>query len=141
MWETEETSVLLDLGTNGEIVLSHNGVQYVTSTAAGPAFEGGNLSCGCASVSGAISQVVLRRLHPKLTTIDNKLPIGLCGSGAISVCAELLRKGFVTKDGVFTEQFPAEGLLLSLSATGTKIVFTKDDFGIFSLPLLQLPPA
>ena len=128
MWETEATAILLDLGTNGEIVLSHNGVQYVPSTAAGPAFEGGNLHCGCASVAGAISQVVLRRLQPKLTTIDNKLPIGLCGSGAISVCAELLRKGFVTKDGVFTEQFPAEGLLLSLSAAGAKIVFTKDDF-------------
>lgn len=128
MWETEETSILLDLGTNGEIVLSHNRIQYVTSTAAGPAFEGGNLHCGCASISGAISQVALRRLQPKLTTIDNKLPIGLCGSGAISVCSELLRKGFVTKDGIFTEQFPTDGLLLSLSATGTKIVFTKEDF-------------
>lgn len=128
MWEAEETCILLDLGTNGEIVLSHNGVQYVTSTAAGPAFEGGNLHCGCPAVSGAISQVVIRRLHPKLTTIDNKLPIGLCGSGAISVCAELLHKEFVTKEGVFTEQFPTDGLLLSLSATGTKIIFTKDDF-------------
>lgn len=128
MWETKKTCLLLDLGTNGEIVLSHNGVQYATSTAAGPAFEGGNLSCGCASVPGAISQVILRRLQPRLTTIGNKLPIGICGSGAISLCAELLRKGYVTDEGIFTEQFPSQGLLLSTTPNGSKILFTKDDF-------------
>lgn len=128
MWQTKDTCLLLDLGTNGEIALSHHGKQYVTSTAAGPAFEGGNLSCGCASVPGAISQVVLRRIQPQLKTIDNKLPIGLCGSGAISLCAELLRKKYVTKEGIITKQFPSEGLLLGLTANGSKLLFTADDF-------------
>lgn len=127
IWETKETCLFLDLGTNGEIVLSHNGMHYATSTAAGPAFEGGNLSCGCASILGAISQVVLRRIKPQLKTIGNKLPIGLCGSGAISLIAELLRNGYVTKDGILAEKFPPQGIHLATTVSGTKLLFTADD--------------
>lgn len=127
LWKTKETCLFLDLGTNGEIVLSHSGTHYATSTAAGPAFEGGNLSCGCASVPGAVSQVVLRRMNPQLKTIGNKLPIGLCGSGAISLVAELLRKGYVTNEGILTEKFPPQGIHLATTASGTKLLFTADD--------------
>lgn len=127
IWETKETCLFLDLGTNGEIVLSHNGIQYATSTAAGPAFEGGNLSCGCPSVPGAICQVTLRRLSPQLKTIDNKLPIGICGSGAISLLAELLRNGYVTDEGILTEKFPARGIHLAKTAGGSDLFFTADD--------------
>ncbi|MCI7129284.1 MAG: ASKHA domain-containing protein [Lachnospiraceae bacterium] len=57
MNEGNDTVLLLDVGTNGEMALRHNGQIYVTSTAAGPAFEGGGISCGCASVPGAICSV------------------------------------------------------------------------------------
>lgn len=122
------TTLFVDLGTNGEMVLCHDNKLYLTSTAAGPAFEGGNLSCGCAAVRGAITNVRLRTLQPALSTIEGTLPIGICGSGALSLCAELLRKKYVTQEGIITEKFPMDGIFLGTSAQGKKLYFTRDDF-------------
>lgn len=85
------THLFLDLGTNGELVLLKNGIAYSTSTAAGPAFEGGSLSCGCGSVEGAISDVY-RNPDGSLgfDTIGHALPIGLCGSGYIALLSTIL---------------------------------------------------
>lgn len=124
----EKTSLLIDLGTNGEMLLHHQGTFFSTATAAGPAFEGNGLSCGCPGIPGAISGVQLKRLRPALSTIENKLPVGICGSGAISLCAELLRHSYVTKEGVLTSRFPENGLVLGVSAQGTPLHFTPDDF-------------
>ena len=122
-----ENALFLDLGTNGEMVLNHKGKLYTAATAAGPAFEGNGLSCGCPGISGAISHVVLRTLFPSLTTINNAHPIGICGSGAISLCAELLRKHYVTSDGVLTEKFKTDGIVLSKSPDGKSITFLPED--------------
>lgn len=133
-----DSFVFLDLGTNGEIVLCHEGILYVTSTAAGPAFEGGNLSCGCASIPGAICNVIIRRLRPQLKTIENKMPVGLCGSGAISLCAELLRKKYITKDGILTVFFPPEGYFLGQTPDGSRLMFTADDFRNIQLAIAAI---
>lgn len=127
LYQNKETFLFVDLGTNGELVLSHQGKYYVTSTAAGPAFEAGNLTCGCAGIPGAIQKVILRKLQPKLTTINNRLPIGICGSGAISLCAELVRKQYITNEGILTNLFPEEGIFLANAADGSRIIFTVDD--------------
>ncbi len=124
----EGTAMLIDLGTNGEMALAHRGQCYTTATAAGPAFEGNGLSCGCAGIPGAITSVSLRPLHPVLTTIDNKLPVGLCGSGALSLCAELLRRGFVDSRGILTSLFPEEGVFLGNTPEGRSLRFTPEDF-------------
>lgn len=124
----EDTSALIDLGTNGEIVLAHKGICRTAATAAGPAFEGGGLSCGCASIPGAITSVSLRAIRPILTTIDNKIPVGICGSGALSLCAELLRNGYVDKEGILTSRFPEQGIFLGNAANGTPLHFTPEDF-------------
>lgn len=121
-------SLFIDLGTNGEMLLHYKGTFFAASTAAGPAFEGNGLSCGCPGIPGAISAVRLRRLRPAVTTIENKLPIGICGSGAISLMAELLHHNFVTGAGILTEKFPVDGIFLGHSLTGTPIYFTADDF-------------
>lgn len=121
-------SLLIDLGTNGEMLLCHKGCYYSTATAAGPAFEGNGLSCGCPGIPGAISRVRLMPLRPALTTIDHRLPVGLCGSGAISICAELLRQGYVTKEGILTDRFPAGGILLGYSPSRTALYFLPEDF-------------
>lgn len=128
MTERDTSALLIDLGTNGEMALYHRGTLYTAATAAGPAFEGGGLSCGCPGIPGAICRVQLKRLRPALATIDNKLPLGLCGSGAVSLCAELLRHGYVDRQGILTERFPADGLRLALSAQGAPILFTAEDF-------------
>ena len=86
----DRTALLADMGTNGEMVLSHNNTLYACSTAAGPAFEGVGISCGVPAVEGAIDEVVLvnGRLTPH--TIGGGKPIGICGSGLVDAAACLL---------------------------------------------------
>ncbi len=127
MSDSPAASLFVDLGTNGEMVLHHQNTFYTAATAAGPALEGGGLSCGCAGISGAIQSVSLKRLRPVLNTIGNQLPTGLCGSGAISLCAELLRHEYITSDGVLTARFPREGILLAHNTQGRALTFTPDD--------------
>lgn len=101
-----ETALLCDIGTNGEIALWHNGTLYVTSTAAGPAFEGAGISCGCGSVSGAIDRVHIELGQLCIHTIADAPPIGICGSGLIDAVAALLSldeispAGSIAPDGI-----------------------------------------
>jgi uncharacterized 2Fe-2S/4Fe-4S cluster protein (DUF4445 family) len=94
----EGTALLVDIGTNGEIVLSHNGVFYAASTAAGPAFEGARIACGMRGTHGAIEKVVFDD-DVRLEVIGNVAPTGICGSGLIDLIAELLACGIVTPEG------------------------------------------
>ena len=122
------TNLLMDLGTNGELILHHNGTWLATSTAAGPAFEGSGISCGCSAIPGAICNIELRPLGAKLTTIDNKLPVGICGSGILSLCSQLLQKKYITCDGILTKRFPKEGIVLGKTTQGKILTFTPEDF-------------
>lgn len=122
-----DTCLLADLGTNGELALLHDGIIFTASTAAGPAFEGGGLSCGCPAVTGAVSDFVWNPIMPKLKTIGNKLPTGICGSGAISILSELITHGFLLSSGVLADTFPVDGLLISKTVSSGNILFTPAD--------------
>ncbi len=89
--EPGEATLCLDMGTNGEIALTAGETIWATSAAAGPAFEGGNLSCGMAALPGAISSVRIEGERLRLQVIGNGHPCGICGSGAIEAITELLR--------------------------------------------------
>ncbi|KAF0218777.1 MAG: hypothetical protein FD174_2560 [Geobacteraceae bacterium] len=91
--------LFLDLGTNGELALMAGGKIYATSAAAGPAFEGGNLSCGMAALPGAISGVEFTGDRVTVTVIGGESPIGVCGSGVITAVAGLLRSGILDCTG------------------------------------------
>ncbi|MBI2438002.1 MAG: DUF4445 domain-containing protein [Lentisphaerae bacterium] len=93
-----ETVMFVDIGTNGEIVLAHQGHLIATSVAAGPAFEGARISCGMRAVSGAIEKVVMNG-DLAINVIGNTRPAGLCGSGLIDAVAELLRLGLLDPTG------------------------------------------
>lgn len=103
MCDKEETSLLCDIGTNGEIALWKNGKLYTTSTAAGPVFEGAGISCGCQSIAGAIEAVSLKGNTLTLKTIENAKAVGLCGSGVIDTVACLLDNGTVDETGAMTD--------------------------------------
>lgn len=94
----KEHTMLLDLGTNGELVLCHHGKMYVTSTAAGPAFEGGNMKHGMAAIDGAIYQIRYENGW-RFNTIGDIEPIGICGSGYMEGIAELLRMNDMDETG------------------------------------------
>lgn len=99
MCEKAKTSVLLDVGTNGEAALWHGGKLYTTATAAGPAFEGVGIECGCIGIGGAVDRV--RRLGNGFGfhTIGGLKPVGICGSGVIDAVAALLDGGQTDSDG------------------------------------------
>lgn len=103
MWEKEESSLLCDLGTNGEMALKKGNRLYVTSTAAGPAFEGAGISCGCGSVEGAVDRVWLENGTLCLHTVAEKDPVGVCGSGLIDAVAAFLQLGLIDETGLAEE--------------------------------------
>ncbi|MDR1964984.1 MAG: ASKHA domain-containing protein [Planctomycetaceae bacterium] len=105
---------LIDIGTNGELVLCYNGEIDTAATAAGPAFEGGRIEYGMLAVPGAIDRVKLQIKEPNgtgvptaptgeliVSTIGNQPPKGLCGSGLIDAVSELLRHGLIKPNGQF----------------------------------------
>lgn len=99
MAEGSETVLLVDIGTNGEMVLRHRGQLYAASAAAGPAFEGAGISCGVGSVPGAIDRVWTQDGRLCIHTIGDKPPVGICGSGLVDAVAALLRLGLVDETG------------------------------------------
>lgn len=98
-----DTELLVDVGTNGEIVLTHKGRLFCTSCAAGPALEGACIECGMGGVSGAISHV--RAEHGELIyeTVNGTSPVGICGSGLIDLIALLVREGMIDESGAWDE--------------------------------------
>ncbi len=99
MCRSQATALLCDVGTNGEIALWHGGTLYVTSTAAGPAFEGAGISCGCGSVDGAIDRVWDEDGALAIHTIGGAQPVGLCGSGLIDAVAVFLEREDISPTG------------------------------------------
>ena len=103
--EKEKGNVLfIDIGTNGEIVLSSHGKLLCCSCAAGPALEGMNISSGMRAAEGAIEDVEITEEGVKLKVIGDEPPIGVCGSGILAVVKELLKSGLVHKDGAFIKK-------------------------------------
>ncbi|HVJ06653.1 MAG TPA: ASKHA domain-containing protein [Candidatus Saccharimonadales bacterium] len=95
------TTLLVDIGTNGEIVLSVDGQLTATSTAAGPAFEGMNIVCGMRASRGAVELVQLGDDGVRVETIAGAEPVGICGSGLLDVVGELASQGGLDKNGRF----------------------------------------
>lgn len=114
--------VLIDLGTNGEMAISSENGTYCASASAGPAFEGGNITCGTGSIPGAIHHVSLENGKLNLKTIENKEPAGICGSGIISLLSLLLENGYMDENGLLIEPYFSSGFRL----TDNIIFYQKD---------------
>lgn len=127
--EIEGPALLVDVGTNGEIVLAHKGKMTATSVAAGPAFEGARIINGMRGTKGAIEKVVLDG-DVRVNVIGNTKPAGMCGTGLIDIAAELLRAGILDSTGRILE--PAE-LPASLPEALRRRVFEKDGQHHFKL--------
>ncbi|NUQ61221.1 MAG: DUF4445 domain-containing protein [Pirellulales bacterium] len=109
MHRREELALLIDIGTNGEVVLGNRDFLVACSASAGPAFEGGAVSCGMRAGAGAIDHVRIGRdtLAVFSRTIDGRSPVGVCGTGLIDALAEMSLAGLVDRGGRFrTERSP-----------------------------------
>lgn len=110
-------TLLLDIGTNGEMVLCCGARRVACSTAAGPAFEGARISCGMRGTAGAIDRVWLEQGKLRFHTIGETPPVGLCGSGLLDLAAALLDAGILEQSGRLTcgDAFPIPGTSFSLT--------------------------
>jgi uncharacterized 2Fe-2S/4Fe-4S cluster protein (DUF4445 family) len=144
MHEHPALSLLIDLGTNGEVVLGNAEWLMCCSASAGPAFEGGGLRCGIRATDGAIERVAINALGRfSCKVIGRTRPRGICGSGLIDLAAELFKAGAVDKAGRFVSDSRVAGLRdgeaglemvvvpAAESATGRDITVNEDDLAIF----------
>ncbi|GHV54780.1 hypothetical protein AGMMS49579_16050 [Spirochaetia bacterium] len=125
--KSAEPTVLIDIGTNGEMVLAHEGKLLCTATAAGPAFEGGNILWGTGSVPGAISRVGFRDGKFEIATIGNRPPVGICGSAVVDTVYQGLKQGYILSSGRFSEKLEKNEIFLAKSPNGQNIVFCQKD--------------
>ncbi len=98
MWKSDQPTLLVDVGTNGEIVLAHAGKMIATSVAAGPAFEGARIISGMRATNGAIEKVLFDG-DVRINVIGNVPPTGICGTGLIDAAAAMLRSGVLDVTG------------------------------------------
>ncbi|MDR3233380.1 MAG: ASKHA domain-containing protein [Planctomycetaceae bacterium] len=124
-----EAVLFIDIGTNGEIVLFHQGRLYTAATAAGPAFEGARIEFGMQAAPGAVDSVALDGERIRVSTIKNAKAVGICGSGLIDAVAVLLGKGIIKANGKllyegerYFELVPAEQ-----SGIGKAVLLTQRD--------------
>jgi len=118
-------SLFIDIGTNGEMALAHRGTISCCSTAAGPAFEGAEISCGMGGVAGAISAVEIAANAGantlSITTIGNAPPVGICGSGLIDAVAIMLKQKIIDETGFMADADKGFSLAPGISITGRDI--------------------
>ena len=140
----EHPSMLIDLGTNGEIVLGNREWLVCCSASAGPAFEGSGVRCGVRAVQGAVQRVEIdpQSCEVECVTIGGTRPVGICGSGYIDLIGALFRCGIIDRQGALRSDIPSprvrvgeDGpefvLVWSVeSETGRDIVITQTDIEV-----------
>lgn len=138
MYERPELSLLVDIGTNGEIVLGNNEFMLSCSTAAGPAFEGANIRNGVGGITGAIDSVG-EAPNFKYTTIGDAEPVGICGSGIIDAIYRLVQAGVIDETGRLADEDeekqledPLKQRLTDIDGSRSFIIANEDEKGVTS---------
>ena len=126
----KKPTLLVDIGTNGEIALLHNGQILCTSTAAGPAFEGARIRQGMRATAGAIEKVLIQDGELHINVIGNVPAAGLCGTALIDTVAELLRHGLLETTGRLP---PPDELPATIPAALRNRIVLQDDEPCFVL--------
>ncbi len=145
MHESNDLSLLIDMGTNGEMVLGNNEWLMCCSASAGPSFEGGEITCGMRATKGAIERLVMSDNGDikECSIIEGDKPIGICGSGLIDTISEMARVGCIDRAGNFVvdkcghklqgDKGNPEFIIFPSSETalGKAIYITKEDIKNF----------
>ena len=108
IWDKDEMSLFIDLGTNGEIVFGNRDFLMSCACSAGPAFEGGDISCGMRATDGAVEACNIDKetMEPTLTIVgdEGQKCVGICGSGIIDIISELYRCSIINAKGLFVRE-------------------------------------
>ena len=139
MYEKSEISIMIDVGTNGEIVVGNRDWLVGCACSAGPAFEGGEVESGMRATTGAIEQIDINPTGLDYKTIGNVAPVGICGTGLIDLLAELFTRNLIDRKGNLQQEMDPcrirkgndgpEYVVVEKGATGnnTDIVITEID--------------
>ncbi len=127
IWTKEEYSLFIDLGTNGEIVFGNKEFMMSCACSAGPAFEGGDISCGMRATNGAIEKVKIDKesMEPSYSVIGKQKPVGICGSGIIDLIAELFCCGIINSKGKFVRT--GKRIVTDKHGTSSYVVAFKEE--------------
>ncbi len=129
LWDKDEFTLFIDLGTNGELVFGNRDFMMSCACSAGPAFEGGDISCGMRATDGAIEAVSIDHatMEPTLSVIGEagQRPVGLCGSGIIDLISELYRCGIISAKGQFVREGPR--VLRDAHGTGRYVLASAEE--------------
>ena len=108
LWDKDEMSLFIDLGTNGELVFGNRDFLMSCACSAGPAFEGGDISCGMRATDGAVEACTIDKdtMEPTVTVVGEpgQKIVGICGSGIIDIISELFRTGIINAKGLFVRE-------------------------------------
>lgn len=125
--EASKLTLLIDVGTNGEVVVGNKDWMAACSASAGPAFEGSGLSCGMRASKGAVQVVKIDpKLNVKVETIGDIKPRGICGSGYVDLLAELFLKGVITRDGKINTKIKSSRIRKKEIGHEFIVVYKKD---------------
>jgi uncharacterized 2Fe-2S/4Fe-4S cluster protein (DUF4445 family) len=129
IWNSPEMSLFIDLGTNGELVFGNSEFLMSCACSAGPAFEGGDISCGMRATDGAIEACTIDKdtMEPAMTVVGDVPPAGICGSGIIDIIAELFRCGIIDGKGKIVREGPR--ILRDEHGMGSYVLAWQKDTG------------
>ncbi|WP_066497617.1 corrinoid activation/regeneration protein AcsV [Abyssisolibacter fermentans] len=130
IWNSQENILFIDLGTNGEIVFGNKEFMMTCACSAGPAFEGGGISCGMRASKGAIERVKIDKYEPKINIIDSNKPVGICGSGIIDLIAEMMFAGIIDRRGKIVQDIETNRVRFDEHGIGEYVLAFKDEYGI-----------
>ncbi|XTR37558.1 corrinoid activation/regeneration protein AcsV [Paraclostridium tenue] len=132
IWTSEENVLFIDLGTNGEIVFGNKDYMMTCACSAGPAFEGGGISCGMRASNGAIEKIDIDKLtlKPELTIIGDCRPVGICGSGIIDLICKMMINGIVDRRGKINKDLNNNRIRFNEHDIGEYVLAFKDEYNI-----------
>ncbi|HBG5344554.1 TPA: DUF4445 domain-containing protein [Clostridioides difficile] len=132
IWSSEENVLFIDLGTNGEIVFGNKDYMMSCACSAGPAFEGGGISCGMRASAGAIEKVIIDKetLEPTLKIIDECAPVGICGSGIIDLICQMITKGVIDRRGKIYRDLDNKRVRFNEHEIGEYVLAFKEEFDL-----------
>jgi uncharacterized 2Fe-2S/4Fe-4S cluster protein (DUF4445 family) len=132
IWASEENVLFIDLGTNGEIVFGNKDYMMSCACSAGPAFEGGGISCGMRASNGAIEKVGIDKatLNPNLTIIGECEPIGICGSGIIDLICQMLLTGIIDRRGKIYRDLDNKRIRFNEHDIGEYVLAFKEEYNL-----------
>jgi uncharacterized 2Fe-2S/4Fe-4S cluster protein (DUF4445 family) len=141
IFKKQSYSLFIDLGTNGELVFGNGEFLMTCACSAGPAFEGGDISCGMRATDGAVEacSIAEATMEPSLTVIGGGQPLGLCGSGLIDMIGELFRCGIINARGklvregkrISRDEYDMGSYTIAYGETGRDLVITEGDIDNF----------